>query len=98
DFSWPWEVGLATWSVDPSPIAEISSRLGGSLLESERREKRVRKNILRSLWGHVLQLYKQVRARVYNGVRHHPNCKPPAAIPPRVSAPLSQTAISFPEP
>lgn len=92
DFSWPWEMGLAIWSVDPNPVAEISSRLGGSLLDAERRNNRCRKRILRSLWGHVLQLYKQARALTYDGHRLFPTA---ATILATVPTPLPQAAVSI---
>lgn len=92
DFSWPWEMGLAVWSVDPNPVAEISSRLGGSLLETERRENRYRKSILRSLWGNVLHLYKQARAGVYEGHHIFPTA---ATIPVTVATPSPQASVSF---
>lgn len=66
DFSWPWELDLTVWSVSPNLVTEISHELGGSLLEQERQTRRERRNVLRSLWGNVIQAYKLIRSFIYN--------------------------------
>jgi GR25 family glycosyltransferase involved in LPS biosynthesis len=65
DFSHPWEFSLRIWSTQPNLAEEVSAELGGSLTETERYAQRRRKNILRSIWGNVLQGSKLVRSHIY---------------------------------
>lgn len=62
DFSWEWELDLNIWSVLPNPVADGGDLLGGSLLENDRAGRKKRRNVLRSLWGNVLQSYKLTRS------------------------------------
>jgi len=66
DFSWSWELDLCVWSVSPNLVAEVSDGLGGSLLEEDRLRNKRQRNILRSLWGNVIQAYKMIRSKLYN--------------------------------
>lgn len=67
DWSHPWEFNLQILSVDPAPVREIASELGGSLLEAGRLSmKRQHRNWLRSLYGNVLSAAKSVRAWFWN--------------------------------
>lgn len=63
DWSHPWEFNLRILSVDPAPVREIASKLGGSLLEAARLSmKRQNRNLLRSFYGNVLSVTKNARA------------------------------------
>ncbi|MDA0835549.1 MAG: glycosyltransferase family 25 protein [Planctomycetota bacterium] len=66
DWSHPWESDLRILSVEPNPVAEIASNLGGSLLEAERRKmKSFQRNWLRSLYGNVLTVKKNAQAMIW---------------------------------
>ncbi|MDH6234331.1 GR25 family glycosyltransferase involved in LPS biosynthesis [Mesorhizobium soli] len=66
DFSHPWEFGLRIWSASPNPIDEASNLLGGSLLAEDRDTLFRKKNLLRSLYGELLQARKQLYAAAYH--------------------------------
>jgi len=64
DLSHPWEAGLRIFSVLPNPVSEQSERLGGSLLEQERKSIRVQhRNIARSVYGNLLTLHKKFHSK-----------------------------------
>lgn len=63
DMSWCWEFDLLVRSVSPNIVAEVSHKLGGSLIEESRLDLRKRKNLWRSLTGMILAVVKQIRAR-----------------------------------
>ena len=65
DLSWPWEFGLVVWSIYPSLVEEISSRLGGSHLEDMRLSKRAKRSLIRGVWGNFVQAWKLLRAFIY---------------------------------
>lgn len=65
DFSHPWEFAIRVWSVSPNVVEEISNNLGGSIVESGREFARKHKNVFRSVYGNVLQLWKLVRSIAY---------------------------------
>ncbi len=63
DWSHPWEHNLRILSVNPNPITEIAPALGGSLLDPERKQmKASSRNLLRSLYGNLLTINKNVRS------------------------------------
>lgn len=63
DIKFHWELGLDIWSIAPSPIAEASGDLGGSLLEHARLGARRRRTALRSLHGLVLVAHRKLLGR-----------------------------------
>ena len=66
DWSHPWERNLRIISVDPNPVTEIAPFLGGSLLEKERQQMRTsHRNWIRSLYGNVLAVQKNVRSLLW---------------------------------
>lgn len=65
DFSFCWEFDLCVRSISPNIVDEISINLGGSILEVEREIIKSKKTNMRSIWGNVLQVGKQLRARQY---------------------------------
>ena len=62
DMAFPWEFDIRVWSVMPNPVSEISSTLGGSTLETERVITKGAHNVLRSIWGNILQLWKKYKS------------------------------------
>ena len=65
DMAHMWEFDIRIWSVVPNPLIEISNKLGGSSIETERVLTKRGKSIGRSLWGNVLQAWK-----LGNSIRH----------------------------
>lgn len=65
DMSWCWEFALRVRSISPNICAEVSHRLGGSLIEESRVVAKRRSNLVRSLIGNVIAGFKQVHARRY---------------------------------
>jgi GR25 family glycosyltransferase involved in LPS biosynthesis len=70
DLSWCWEHGIRVRSIYPNMVGEISEKIGGSTIEMTRLAEKRKRNLLRSLWGILVQAYKQVRAK-----RYHANLK-----------------------
>ena len=58
-----WELGLDIWSVPGNPVAEVSDKLGGSLIDDDRENLRNRV-LARSLWGNVLTTERKIRTRL----------------------------------
>lgn len=65
DLSHPWEFSIRIWSLEPNIVEEVSHNLGGSILEKDRLKQRKKRNILRSLWGILLQGVKLTRSLFY---------------------------------
>lgn len=64
DIKYFWELGLNIWSVRQNPVSEISHKLGGSLVEFDRKKIRKR-SLLRSFWGNLLAVDRKLRTRLY---------------------------------
>ena len=46
-------------------MEEASNILDGSLIEHSRSRNKKEKKIIRSLWGMILQVIKQIRSKIY---------------------------------
>ncbi len=67
DWSHPWENNLRILSVASSPVSEIATALGGSLLETERRNMKADdRNWLRARYGNILSFQKNIRSVLWN--------------------------------
>ncbi|WP_292428192.1 glycosyltransferase family 25 protein [Mesorhizobium sp.] len=69
DFSHPWEFSIRVWSTSPNLVDEVSLKLGGSILESERSDLRSKRIVVRSVWGNFLQARKFLRSLWYRRAR-----------------------------
>lgn len=65
DMAHMWEFGIRIWSMVPNPVSEASTALGGSSIEAGRTNIKRRRNLARSLWGNVLQLWKLGNSIIY---------------------------------
>jgi glycosyl transferase, family 25 len=95
DIKFFWELALDIWSIPGNPVSEIAGELGGSLLETERRQKRKR-SLLRSLKGIVLSFHRDVHARLnyIRFYRRHQHC----AQWPKAHYTLEQKVARTPDP
>lgn len=60
-----WELGIKIRSLYPNIAEEVSNILDGSLIEESRSRNKEGKKIIRSLWGMILQVIKQIRSKIY---------------------------------
>ena len=59
-----WELGLDIWSVPGNPVIEVSDRLGGSLVHTDRDQTKTRR-LVRSIWGNLLTADRKIRTRLH---------------------------------
>jgi GR25 family glycosyltransferase involved in LPS biosynthesis len=64
DTKYFWELGLDIWSVPGNPVVEISAQLGGSTVDAERDEMKMR-HLMRSLWGNLITADRKIRTRAH---------------------------------
>jgi GR25 family glycosyltransferase involved in LPS biosynthesis len=64
DFKHFWELGLHVWSVTPSPVAEISAALGGSLIDGDRKLTKSRK-LTDRLRGNLINVHRKLLCRFH---------------------------------
>jgi GR25 family glycosyltransferase involved in LPS biosynthesis len=63
DVKYFWELGLDIWSVPGNPVIEVSARLGGSLVDTDRGQTKTRR-LVRSVWGNLLTADRKIRTRL----------------------------------
>lgn len=63
DISHAWEFGINVWSVSPNPLAEASIAIASSSIDQDRNSSS--KNIIRSLYGELLQAKKRFHTLNY---------------------------------
>ena len=59
DTKYFWELGLDIWSLHPSPVADGSAAMGGSMLDHDRNISRSNRSLRRSLWGNALTIHRR---------------------------------------
>ncbi len=64
DTKYFWELGLDIWSIPGNPILEVSTSIGGSLVETDREQIKQRK-LSRSLWGMLLTVERKLKTWFY---------------------------------
>lgn len=64
DVKYFWELGLDIWSVPGNPVTEVSERLGGSLVNTDRNQTKTYR-LVRSIWGNLLTADRKIRTRLH---------------------------------